>query len=203
MFGEMIERWCSGVDSFADVVAVHHHCALVERTLRNERLLMIIIGKIAQIGSAPWILNVWFNRFDKDTGYRGRDAKKHARGVRGVRSLRENYVRSGDSEGRPRQRDAGRTLRAQDCSTSFHRSCGADARRHWNACQGQGSDPYLSLKRERSHNRDIKDSDPIFEGKTPVVHSVQSTLERKKRKYRFNRNSPFAHRAKQPSPEQA
>ena len=57
-----------------------------------------------------------------------------------ARSLRENYVRSGDSEGGPRQRDAGRTLRAQDCSTSFHRSCGADARRHWNACQGQGSD---------------------------------------------------------------
>lgn len=35
---------------------------------------MTIIGRIAQIGSALWILNVWFNRFDKDTGYRGGDA---------------------------------------------------------------------------------------------------------------------------------
>lgn len=32
---------------------------------------MKIIGKIAQAGSALWIFNVWFNRFDKDTGYRG------------------------------------------------------------------------------------------------------------------------------------
>jgi len=32
------------------------------------------IGRIAQIGAAGWILNVWFNRFDKDTGYRGGDA---------------------------------------------------------------------------------------------------------------------------------
>ncbi len=36
---------------------------------------MTIIGKIAQTGSALWILNVWFNRFNKDTGYRGGDAK--------------------------------------------------------------------------------------------------------------------------------
>ena len=35
---------------------------------------MSIIGKIAQTGSALWILNVWFNRFNKDTGYRGGDA---------------------------------------------------------------------------------------------------------------------------------
>lgn len=32
---------------------------------------MKYIGRIAQIGAAGWILNVWFNRFDKDTGYRG------------------------------------------------------------------------------------------------------------------------------------
>lgn len=36
---------------------------------------MTIIGKIAQIGSSLWIFNVWFHRFDKDTGYRGGDAK--------------------------------------------------------------------------------------------------------------------------------
>jgi len=35
---------------------------------------MDIIGKIAQIGASLWIVNVWFNRFDKDTGYRGGDA---------------------------------------------------------------------------------------------------------------------------------
>ena len=35
---------------------------------------MKIIGKIGQAGSAIWILNVWFNRFNKDTGYRGGNA---------------------------------------------------------------------------------------------------------------------------------
>ena len=36
---------------------------------------MKLIGKIAQTVAALWILNVWFNRFNKDTGYRGGDAK--------------------------------------------------------------------------------------------------------------------------------
>jgi len=35
---------------------------------------MNIVGKLAQTAAAFWILNVWFNRFDKDTGYRGGDA---------------------------------------------------------------------------------------------------------------------------------
>jgi len=35
---------------------------------------MSIVGRIAQTAAAVWILNVWFNRFDKDTGYRGGDA---------------------------------------------------------------------------------------------------------------------------------
>ena len=35
---------------------------------------MKAIGKFAQTAAALWILNVWFNRFDKDTGYRGGDA---------------------------------------------------------------------------------------------------------------------------------
>ncbi len=35
---------------------------------------MNLIGKAAQTGAALWILNVWFNRFSKDTGYRGGDA---------------------------------------------------------------------------------------------------------------------------------
>jgi len=35
---------------------------------------MKLIGKIAQTAAALWILNVWFNRFNKDTGYRGGDA---------------------------------------------------------------------------------------------------------------------------------
>ena len=30
-----------------------------------------IIGKLTQTAAALWILNVWFNRFNKDTGYRG------------------------------------------------------------------------------------------------------------------------------------
>ena len=32
---------------------------------------MKIVGRIAQTVAALWILNVWFNRFNKDTGYRG------------------------------------------------------------------------------------------------------------------------------------
>ena len=35
---------------------------------------MEIVGKTAQTGAALWILNVWFNRFNKDTGYRGGEA---------------------------------------------------------------------------------------------------------------------------------
>ena len=36
---------------------------------------MNVIGKVAQTAAALWILNVWTNRFNKDTGYRGGDAK--------------------------------------------------------------------------------------------------------------------------------
>jgi uncharacterized membrane protein YphA (DoxX/SURF4 family) len=32
------------------------------------------VGRIAQVGAALWIYNVWFHRFNKDTGYRGGDA---------------------------------------------------------------------------------------------------------------------------------
>ena len=32
---------------------------------------MNVIGKLAQTAAALWILNVWFHRFNKDTGYRG------------------------------------------------------------------------------------------------------------------------------------
>ena len=35
---------------------------------------MGIIGRLAQTAAALWILNVWVNRFDKDTGYRGGNA---------------------------------------------------------------------------------------------------------------------------------
>jgi len=35
---------------------------------------MKYVGRIAQSVAALWILNVWFNRFNKDTGYRGGDA---------------------------------------------------------------------------------------------------------------------------------
>ena len=35
---------------------------------------MNVIGKLSQTAAALWILNVWFNRFNKDTGYRGGDA---------------------------------------------------------------------------------------------------------------------------------
>lgn len=35
---------------------------------------MHILAKIAQSAAGLWILNVWFLRFNKDTGYRGGDA---------------------------------------------------------------------------------------------------------------------------------
>jgi uncharacterized membrane protein YphA (DoxX/SURF4 family) len=41
---------------------------------RKDTPLVNLIGKLAQTAAALWILNVWFNRFDKDTGYRGGDA---------------------------------------------------------------------------------------------------------------------------------
>ena len=36
---------------------------------------METVGLIAQIGAALWILNVWILRFNKETEYRGGDAK--------------------------------------------------------------------------------------------------------------------------------
>jgi uncharacterized membrane protein YphA (DoxX/SURF4 family) len=36
---------------------------------------MKLVGRISQTVAALWILNVWFNRFNKDTGYRGGGAK--------------------------------------------------------------------------------------------------------------------------------
>ncbi len=56
--------------------------------ITNERHLMTIIGKIAQIGSSLWIFNVWFHRFGKDTGYRGGDAT----------NMREEFQEYGLSE---------------------------------------------------------------------------------------------------------
>jgi hypothetical protein len=32
---------------------------------------MKLLGKLAQTAAALWIIDVWFFRFDKDTGYRG------------------------------------------------------------------------------------------------------------------------------------
>lgn len=49
---------------------------------------MKIVGRIAQTVAALWILNVWFNRFDKDTGYRGGDAT----------NMREEFQEYGLSE---------------------------------------------------------------------------------------------------------
>ena len=49
---------------------------------------MNIIGRIAQTSAALWILNVWFNRFNKDTGYRGG----------GATNMREEFEEYGFSE---------------------------------------------------------------------------------------------------------
>ena len=47
---------------------------------------MSLLARLSQTAAALWILNVWFNRFDKDTGYRGGGAKnmKEEFGVYGL-----------------------------------------------------------------------------------------------------------------------
>lgn len=49
---------------------------------------MKIVARVAQTSAALWILNVWFNRFDKDTGYRGGNAT----------NMREEFAEYGLSE---------------------------------------------------------------------------------------------------------
>jgi uncharacterized membrane protein YphA (DoxX/SURF4 family) len=49
---------------------------------------MNVIGKLAQTAAALWILNVWFLRFNKDTGYRGGDAT----------NMKEEFAEYGMSE---------------------------------------------------------------------------------------------------------
>ena len=49
---------------------------------------MNLIGKLAQTAAALWILNVWFNRFNKDTGYRGGNAS----------NMKEEFAEYGLSE---------------------------------------------------------------------------------------------------------
>ena len=51
--------------------------------------LTSIVGKVTQTAAALWILNVWLHRFDKDTGYRGGDAK----------NMKEEFEVYGLSEG--------------------------------------------------------------------------------------------------------
>ena len=47
-----------------------------------------MLVRIAQTGAALWIYNVWFRRFDKDTGYRGGNAT----------NMREEFEEYGLSE---------------------------------------------------------------------------------------------------------
>ncbi len=49
---------------------------------------MMFIRRIAQTVAALWILDVWFHRFNKDTGYRGGDAT----------NMREEFEEYGLSE---------------------------------------------------------------------------------------------------------
>ena len=54
---------------------------------------MKLIGKLAQTAAALWILNVWFNRFNKDTGYRGGDATNMKEEFEGHGSRRPRCTR--------------------------------------------------------------------------------------------------------------
>ena len=49
---------------------------------------MALVRRTAQTVAALWILDVWFRRFDKDTGYRGGDAT----------NMREEFEEYGLSE---------------------------------------------------------------------------------------------------------
>ncbi len=49
---------------------------------------MTTLGKIAQAAAALWIFNVWFLRFNKDTGYRGG----------GATNMKEEFAEYGMSE---------------------------------------------------------------------------------------------------------
>jgi len=49
---------------------------------------MPILGKLAQTAAALWIFNVWFLRFNKDTGYRGGNAT----------NMKEEFAEYGFSE---------------------------------------------------------------------------------------------------------
>lgn len=49
---------------------------------------MNAIGRITQTAAALWILNVWFVRFNKDTGYRGG----------GATNMKEEFAEYGMSE---------------------------------------------------------------------------------------------------------
>ena len=49
---------------------------------------MKVIGKLAQTAAALWILDVWFKRFNEDTGYRGGDAT----------NMKEEFAEYGFSE---------------------------------------------------------------------------------------------------------
>lgn len=49
---------------------------------------MKALGNITQTAAALWILNVWFLRFNKDTGYRGGDAT----------NMKEEFAEYGMSE---------------------------------------------------------------------------------------------------------
>ncbi len=49
---------------------------------------MFLIGRVTQSAAALWILNVWFRRFDKDTGYRGG----------GASNMKEEFEEYGISE---------------------------------------------------------------------------------------------------------
>lgn len=54
----------------------------------GKALVMKHLGRLGQLGAALWIYNVWFHRFNKDTGYRGGDAK----------NMREEFAVYGLSE---------------------------------------------------------------------------------------------------------
>ena len=82
---------------------------------------MHIIGRISQTAAALWILNVWFNRFNKDTGYRGGDATNMREEFEEY-GLSENQMYAvGCHEGGPCGSDADWSLRAQACSARLNR----------------------------------------------------------------------------------
>ena len=112
---------------------------------------MYVIGTIGQLGAALWILNVWILRFNKETEYRGGDAKNlpqefdvygFPKGTVYLVGGNKNFFSSA-----AHHRPLGRSNR-QTCSSS---TWSLNGWRYWNASSGRRP-PQKSCARDQRLN---------------------------------------------------